>query len=183
MRTALDEIIADESPQQFLGAANGDVQQALSTFFEVQAGEQDEEEQEGGGAAAMPGTFASAAPEPQVESNYTGPRTLDGKPVAGGASWPSASASSSSSRPPRRTGIATLNSGGSSSAGAFRQGASMPEPHSDDEPEHHSSEDDGDDKGQDLYAGGGRSGLNVEDPNKRKSGRKMVDEILKKASE
>ena len=49
-----------------------------------------------------------------------------------------------------------------------------------------SEDDDDDDDGPtDLYAGGGRSGLNVQDPNQQNSGKAggIVADILKKAKE
>lgn len=103
--------------------------------------------------------------------DYTGPRTLDGTP-AGPSKSNHPPSSASRGQPPRRTGIATLGSGGAS-AGGFRQGDS------DSEKDNHTD----DDHDPDLYAGGGRSGLNIEDPNKRKGGRKLVENILKKAAE
>lgn len=46
-------------------------------------------------------------------------------------------------------------------------------------------EDDDDDGPADLYAGGGRSGLNVQDPHQQNSGKAggIVADILKKAKE
>lgn len=112
--------------------------------------------------AQQPG--ASVAPEP-----YTGPRTLDGRPAPESA-LPAAS-SSRSAPPSKRGGIATLGSLGSSSQGHGHA-------HDDDDD---SDDDDEADQPRDLFAGGEKSGLAVQDPSKRSDPRKVVNDILKKA--
>ena len=110
------------------------------------------------------------AEDPQETEAYTGPRTLDGRPAP--AAIPTVG--SSSAAPPRRTGIATL--GGLSQAPAGGHGHA----HDDDD----DSDDEDFDPGEqprDLFAGGEKSGLAVQDPSNRNDPRKVVNDILKKA--
>lgn len=97
---------------------------------------------------------APAAAEETEAETYTGPRTLDGRPAPRAIP-----VIGSSSAPPQR--IATLGSiGGSSHAG------------------HGHGNDDSDEEPRDLFAGGEKSGLAVQDPKNNKS---LINEILKKA--
>jgi len=107
-------------------------------------------------------TPASPQAEEEEESEpYTGPRTLDGRPapqaipsVGGGAS--------STSRP--RGGVATLGSiGGDSHAGHG-----------------HGEDDDSDDEQpRDLFAGGEKSGLAVQDP--KRDPKSLIQDIINTA--
>lgn len=106
-------------------------------------------------------------PEP-----YTGPRTLDGRPAP--QSIPSV-ASSSRAPPKKRGGIATLGSLGQSSAGAGGHGHAHDDDDSDDEDYEPGEEP------RDLFAGGEKSGLAVQDPSNRNDPRKVVNDIIKKA--
>lgn len=99
-----------------------------------------------------------------VESVWTGPRTLDGRPAP--QAIPTTSSSSSSKRPPKKKGLATL----SSITGGHAHD------HDDD-----NDENDGDDLHRDTYAGGEKSGLAVQDPNQRSDPRRMINDLLAKA--
>ncbi|KDN42610.1 SEP-domain-containing protein [Tilletiaria anomala UBC 951] len=160
-------VSADRS-KFFVEAANGDIDAALSTFYES------------GGAE---GTDSGANAEVEVEAGahwlrrtpvgYTGPRTLSGAPAEPiSASWGQADAattsgrasSSASSRPTGRLGgIATLSSmrdeeGGTRArggGGGFRGGIGRI---------HQPEDDEDDDSPPNLFAGGERSGLSVQDP-------------------
>lgn len=124
----------------------------------------DAEEGDDAGAPAA-SSSAAAAPEPE----YTGPRTLDGRPAPQSAF---ASASSASKKAPKRRGIATLGSLGGG------------HDHDDDDDD---DEDDEDEEGKprDLFAGGEKSGLAVQDPdNKPKApahAKKVISDILAQA--
>ncbi|KAH8805756.1 hypothetical protein F5884DRAFT_457805 [Xylogone sp. PMI_703] len=109
--------------------------------------------------------------EEAEEEPYTGPRTLDGRPAPQSA-MPSAASSSSSRNPPRR-GIATL--------GSYNQGDSGHGGHDDDDDDDSDFEDDPRKQPRDLFAGGEKSGLAVQDPPRRNDPRSLVDDILKKA--
>ena len=100
-------------------------------------------------------------------AEYTGPRTLDGRPAPESRTPTVAS----SSRPPRRaprSGIATLGSIANDSAQHGDDDDS-------DDPDYHDDE-----QPRDLFAGGEKSGLAVQDP-RRNDPRNLVDEIIKKA--
>ncbi|PKS07215.1 hypothetical protein jhhlp_005817 [Lomentospora prolificans] len=108
----------------------------------------------------------------QVPDNYTGPRTLDGRPVNVGSS--SQSRAQPAKRQEKKRGVATLSSLGSSRHA-------------------HGSEDDDDEdeegeKGRgDLFAGGEKSGLALRDPTQRpergEGSRGIINDILAKARE
>ena len=108
-----------------------------------------------------------------VPADYTGPRTLDGRPV------PQA-ASSSSSRPARKPaashqkkkGIATLGSLG---------GSSHHHDDDDDDDDDDFDDDDDDDGRGNLFAGGEKSALAVQDPKQEGGPKKIINDILAKA--
>ncbi|KAG5975341.1 hypothetical protein E4U55_007742 [Claviceps digitariae] len=147
-----------EQATQYLDANEWDLLAACDSFF------QDDDE-----AKMDEGQTNSSRPDPEPE--YTGPRTLDGRPAPQAAS---------SSRPrgqpksqPKRTGITTLGSlrGGGRGAGSHQ---------------HDDDDDDDDDDDQDgrgnLFAGGEKSGLAVQDPKQQEAGpRKIINDILAKA--
>lgn len=114
--------------------------------------------------AAPASARASAAAPPE----YIGPRTLDGRPAPQYAQ----SSSSAPKKTQKRTGLATL-----SSIGGRRD-------EDDDE-----DEDDEEDEGRgprDLFAGGEKSGLAVQDPSQREPNsdtRRLLQDILAKARE
>lgn len=116
----------------------------------------------------MEGQASASRAEPK--SDYTGPRTLDGRPAPQAAS--SSRARGHPKSQPKKKGIATL---GSLGGGAH----------------HHDDGDDGDDVFDDaddddsrgnLFAGGEKSGLAVQDPKQQEGGpRKIISDILAKA--
>ncbi|KAI1078640.1 SEP-domain-containing protein [Whalleya microplaca] len=137
---------------QYLSASNWDLAAAAGAYFA-------DEEEEAEAEATGPTTSSSNVP---VSPEYTGPRTLDGRPA------PQAipTVSSSSKRPPKKKGLATLSSlsGGHS------------HDHDDED-----SDDDDDDPHRDTYAGGEKSGLAVQDPNQRADPKRIINDLLAKA--
>lgn len=109
-------------------------------------------------------TAPGAAPEPE----YTGPRTLDGRPAP---QYAAGSSSSAAKKPQKRTGLATLSSLGGG--------------HSHDDSEEDEDYDDEEDERRgprDLFAGGEKSGLAVQDPAQRSSDpRRLINDIVAKA--
>lgn len=139
--------------EQFLISSEWDLEDAAAQYYASQ--EEPADLAEGGPAAAAP-----APPE------YTGPRTLDGRP----APESRAEAVASSSRPHRqaaRTGVATLGSLPSGAHGHDDDDSADEDYHDDEQP-------------RDLFAGGEKSGLAVQDP-RRNDPRSLVDDIIKKA--
>lgn len=149
--------------QQFLATNRWDLAGAAAEYFTSL---------EEGTAGAQ----AGGEDDPEDMSAYIGPRTLDGRPAPASA-IPTVGSSSRSAAQPKRGGIATLGSLGSSSGGG--QGGRG---HA------HDDDDDSDDEDyepgeqpRDLFAGGEKSGLAVQDPSNRNDPRKVVNDILKKA--
>jgi UBX domain-containing protein 1 len=148
---------------EYLTLTNFDLASAVSEYYTSQ----EEEDMAGSGSGS------GAEPENQVPEGYNGPRTLDGRPAPQSTSAiPTVGSSSSSARQPPRRGIATLGSLGQSSSG-----------HGHD----HDDDDDTDDEDytpdenpRDLFAGGEKSGLAVQDP-ARRDPRSLVNDIIKKA--
>lgn len=108
---------------------------------------------------------APAAAEGAEADTYTGPRTLDGRPAP--QTIPSVGSSSGPASRARAAGasggIATLGSiGGNSNAG---QGQG--------------DDDSDDEEPRDLFAGGEKSGLAVQDP--KNNSKSLINDILKKA--
>jgi len=141
-----------------LGANRWDLSSAVTEYFTAQE-EGIQEAQEGG------------EDDPQEAEAYTGPRTLDGRPAP--AAIPTVGSSSRAAAPPKRGGFATLDSLGQASGGHGHA---------------HDDDDDSDDEDfkpgeqpRDLFAGGEKSGLAVQDPNNRNDPKKVVNDILKKA--
>ncbi|KAI2613372.1 SEP-domain-containing protein [Hypoxylon sp. NC1633] len=132
-----------EQATQYLSASNWDLATAAQAFF---ADEEEEAED------------TAAAPAP---ADWTGPRTLDGRPAPA-----SASTSSSSKRPQKKKGLATLSS----------IGGGHSHDHDDDD-----DDDEDDDAHRDTYAGGEKSGLAVQDPAQRTDPRRIINNILAKA--
>ncbi|KAF4468954.1 SEP domain-containing [Fusarium albosuccineum] len=141
-----------EEARQYLEAHNWDMAEASNAWFR-------DAEEDGRDTSTAP-----AAPD-----NYTGPRTLDGRPA------PEASGSSSqAARKPvsqqKKKGIATLGSLG---------GGSHQHDHGDDDEDDFDPEDD-DGRGN-LFAGGEKSGLAVQDPKQEGGPKKIINDILAKA--
>lgn len=111
--------------------------------------------------------------DPQVPEAYTGPRTLDGRPAP--ASIPTVAPTARSAPPPKRGGIATLDSLNQASSGAGHGHAHDDDDDSDDE-------DFENEQPRDLFTGGEKSGLAVQDPsNKQNNPSRLVSDIMKKA--
>ena len=152
----------------FVESAGGDVESALSTYYETEGaggeGQGDEAEVEGEETDAAP-------PE------STGPRTLSGQPApAEPTNWASQAAPSSG----RRQGTGFSAGGGVATLSNIqdRSGPAGGEEDSDD------SDDDA--KGPaNFFTGGERSGLNVQNPDHRpgRNAPEVVQNILKKAAE
>lgn len=143
--------------QQYLAANRWDLSSAAAEYFTAQ-----EEAAEQGGD------------DPQEAEAYTGPRTLDGRP----APQQAIPVASSSSAPPKRGGIATLGSLGQRSAGGHAGHR-----HAHDDGDDDDDDDDDFEPGEeprDLFAGGEKSGLAVQDP-ARNDPKNVVNDILKKA--
>ncbi|KAI0909916.1 hypothetical protein F4823DRAFT_592014 [Ustulina deusta] len=117
--------------------------------------DEDEEMNAAAGAAS-----SSAAPP-----DYTGPRTLDGRPAP--QPIPTTSSASSSKRPQKKKGLATLSSLG---GGHAHDDGNDDDVHDAADPAH-----------RDTYAGGEKSGLAVQDPNQRADPRRMINNLLSKA--
>jgi UBX domain-containing protein 1 len=104
-----------------------------------------------------------------ADDGWTGPRTLDGRPA------PASSSSRPTRKPasqPKRKGIATLGSLG---------GGSHQHDDDDDDDDGDFGEDDEDDNRGNLFAGGEKSGLAVQDPKQEGGPRKIINDILAKA--
>ncbi|KAI1802637.1 SEP-domain-containing protein [Daldinia bambusicola] len=140
--------ISTEQATQYLSANNWDLAAAAQAYFA-------DEEEDDGGASGNASTTADY-------SNYTGPRTLDGRPAP--QSIPTTS--SSSKRAPKKKGLATLRS----------LGGGHGHDHDDND-----DDDDDDESHRDTYAGGEKSGLAIQDPNQRPDSRQIVNDILAKA--
>ncbi|AEO63053.1 uncharacterized protein THITE_2107893 [Thermothielavioides terrestris NRRL 8126] len=137
---------------EYLSASQWDIGSAVASYYA------DMEE----GQEAPAATASGAVPGPE----YTGPRRLDGRPAPEYA----ATSSSAAKKPQKRTGLATLSSLGSG--------------HDHDESDDDDYDDDDDERRgpRDLFAGGEKSGLAVQDPAQRSSDpRRLIQDILAKA--
>lgn len=147
---------------QFLESNQWELSGAVSEFYTSQ---------EEGGAEDHGG-----AEVPQVPEGYTGPRTLDGRPAPTSA-IPTVGSSSRPARQAPRSGFATLDSLNQGSGGGH---AGHGHGHDDDDD---SDDEDYEDEQppRDLFAGGEKSGLAVQDPPRRNDPRSLVNDIIKKA--
>ncbi|KAF7899223.1 uncharacterized protein EAF01_008436 [Botrytis porri] len=155
--------ITNASPseaQQFLSANQWDYASAMTEFFTAQ--------EEGNAGASEP---IDSNDQTETPTPYTGPRTLDGRPAPDNGKKP-AKPTATAGRAGGRGGIATLGSlnQGSSSHGDRINNADDSDP--DYEP---------DEQPRDLFAGGEKSGLAVQDPSRKPDARKIVGDILKQA--
>ncbi|TLD31099.1 hypothetical protein PspLS_02475 [Pyricularia sp. CBS 133598] len=137
----LTGVSANEA-KTYLTTYHWDMDQALQAFYE-------DEDDDTPGARAMPA--------PGQEDSYTGPRTLDGRPVP----YSSGATASSSQAPKKSTGGSKLRTLGDLSAH--------------DDEEHQDDEE----KRRSLFAGGEKSGLAVQDPSQ--APRDLVRDIIEKA--
>ncbi|KAL2195237.1 hypothetical protein P885DRAFT_41279 [Corynascus similis CBS 632.67] len=143
-----------EQATEYLSGSKWDIDSAVTSYYtDMEEGEQ-----------APASTSSAAAAEPA----YTGPRTLDGRPAP---QYASASSSSTAKKPQKRTGLATLSSIGGGHS------------HDDSEEDDDYEDEDDDRRGpRDLFAGGEKSGLAVQDPAQRSSDpRKLIGDIVAKA--
>lgn len=88
-----------ETAKEHLEAANGNLEMAMSSFFEIQAASGAPiapTEAEGGNESVAAQGDMPEANEPTADQSYTGPRTLDGRPAP---AMPSSASASSSSKP------------------------------------------------------------------------------------
>ncbi|KAK5656780.1 hypothetical protein OQA88_4328 [Cercophora sp. LCS_1] len=133
---------------EYLTSSTWDLDSAVTAFF----ADQDETE----------------APAAAAEPEYTGPRTLDGRPAP---QYAGVSSSSAGKKPQKRTGLATLTSIGGGHS------------HEDDDDDDDEDDEDDDRRGpRDLFAGGEKSGLAVQDPSQRSNDpRRLIDDIVAKA--
>ncbi|RFU79896.1 sep domain-containing [Trichoderma arundinaceum] len=142
-----------ELATQYLESNDWDMLSACNSFFH----DEDERNDERRRQQAADGTL----------EQYSGPRTLDGRPAP---QEDFSSAASRKSNQQKKKGIATLGSLGSSAA------------HHDDDDEDDDYDDDEDDDGRgNLFAGGEKSGLAVQDPKQEGGSRKIISDILAKA--
>jgi UBX domain-containing protein 1 len=99
---------------------------------------------------------------------YTGPRTLDGRPAP---EYANKASSSTAKKPQKRTGMATLSDLG---GGHSHDDSDDDDDYEDDEDERRGP--------RDLFAGGEKSGLAVQDPAQRSSDpRRLINDIVAKA--
>jgi UBX domain-containing protein 1 len=98
-------------------------------------------------------------------ANYSGPRTLDGRPAPESAAEPSGAKAGASSRR-AQGGMRTLRDiQGHPEAG------------------HDQDDDDSDDENQDLYAGGEKSGLSVQNPGSARDPQAAIREMMRRAGQ
>ncbi|ROV93584.1 hypothetical protein VMCG_08074 [Cytospora schulzeri] len=143
---------------EYLEASQWNLSAAVGSYFA------DDEE----APASAAGSSSQAVPEPE----YTGPRTLDGRPAPQSA-FPSSS--SSSKKPAKKKGLATLSSIG---------GGGNDHDHDHDDDDDDDEEDDMNDRRgpRDLFAGGEKSGLAVQDPSRNAADpQNVIKDILAKA--
>ena len=144
---------------EYLNNYDWDMDAAVASYYTEQ---EDNSASNTGGASASASASAPAPPE------YTGPRTLDGRPAP---QYAQSSSSAPKKKTQKRTGLATL-----SSIGGGR-----------DEDDDDDDEEEEEGRGpRDLFAGGEKSGLAVQDPSNREGNsdtRRLLHDILAKARE
>ena len=149
--------------EQYLTAANGDLQTAASLYFDG-SGPQEEEEEEHD--EEMAGDDQNQPPNPPHQPG--GGRTLGGDYVPPPPAASSSSQPAPAARQPQR-GLRTLGDLQSSSGGHGHS-------HDDDDDD----EDYKDDDQHDFFTGGEKSGLAVQNPNQRNP-RDHINNILRRA--
>ncbi|CAO1624422.1 unnamed protein product [Sympodiomycopsis kandeliae] len=157
----------------FVESANGDLEAAIAAYFENDGGQ----DAAASSTATASASAAPAAPGPSAAapsasstaaSASDGPRTLSGAPAEPlPAGWGS-SASTSSSSPATNSGSRKAGAGFSASGGSRGGGIATLRDYRDEEPSNRrggGDDDDDDDRDpENLYAGGERSGLSVQNP-------------------
>lgn len=150
-----------DEAREYLERTNNSVRNAVAAYY----ADQDEEiaEERDGEREYGESNTASAS---NAETPYTGPRTLDGRPAP---QYASASSSSAPKKAAKKKGLATLSSLGGG------------HDHDDDDDDDDDDYEEG--KGpRDLFAGGEKSGLAVQDPSQGPSNaQKVIKDILAKA--
>ncbi|KAI0858302.1 hypothetical protein F4860DRAFT_320622 [Xylaria cubensis] len=146
--------VGTEQATNYLAISNWDLEAAVQSYYA------DEDENETTAAAGGSGEASSSAAPP----DYTGPRTLDGRPAP--QAIPTTS-SAASKRPQKKKGLATLSSLGGGGA----------HDHDDDDDD----EDNDDAARRDTYAGGEKSGLAVQDPSQGVDPKRLINDLLSKA--
>ncbi|KAG0139187.1 hypothetical protein CROQUDRAFT_55075 [Cronartium quercuum f. sp. fusiforme G11] len=181
--------IDTEQARFFVESAGGDLEAALSTFYETVGSTNL-------GAAATTSASTQSATSQQPSQQLTGPRTLSGAPAADlPAEWRRTGTSNSTARNPAPksggitsfgdlTGSSAPRKTGKGGISTLKDIVSGSSPASGDMSEDE-DEEGGRDSIPDLYAGGGKSGLNVQDPSQQNGGKPagIVADILKKAKE
>lgn len=127
--------------------------------------------QEEASGASTAGRNSTDSPNDQPPP-YTGPRTLDGRPAPETGKQPAKSASAAS-RAGGRGSIATL---GSLNQGSSEHGGHMDDDDGSNDPDYEPGEEP-----RDLFAGGEKSGLAVQDPSRRPDAKKIIGDIIKQA--
>ncbi|RYP38003.1 hypothetical protein DL767_002731 [Monosporascus sp. MG133] len=143
--------------KEYLTATNGNLEAAVQAYF---ADAEEDETQ-----ATTPPAAAAGSSSHAVADDYTGPRTLDGRPAPQAIPTTSRSAAK---KPQKKTGLATLSSIGAGNA------------NDDDEDDDDEADFDPRDP-RNTYAGGEKSGLAVQDPSQRSDPKKLLNDILAKA--
>jgi UBX domain-containing protein 1 len=162
------EFVPNATPEQatqYLSANDWDLDGAAASLMaDIDEAEDDAAADTAPQASAASASASASASQP-APPEYTGPRTLDGRPAPAYAG----SSSSASKKPqPKKKGLATLSSLGGGG-----------HDHEDDD-----SDEDYDDAHapRDTYAGGEKSGLALQDPNNRSSDpQRIINDLLAKA--
>ncbi|CAK7226867.1 protein phosphatase regulator [Sporothrix bragantina] len=146
--------VSSSEASGFLDAADWDADAALAEYYQSQED-------------AAAGTAAGTDAAPTVDPSYTGPRTLDGRPAPHAQSAAPASSSSRAAPQAKKRGLMTMSSlRGGEPSGHGHGGHGHGHGHDDDDDDDDYSDDDDENNGGrgDLFAGGEKSGLAVQDP-------------------
>ncbi|KAF2021243.1 SEP-domain-containing protein [Aaosphaeria arxii CBS 175.79] len=159
--------LAPAEAEQYLAAANGDLQIAASLFFEGSrlSAPYSEGDDDSASDNDMAGDDQQQNPNPNVPQG--GGRTLDGSYVPGPASSSSGQPAQGRQAPAQR-GLRTLGD---------LQGRSGGHGHGHD---HDDDDEEDDQENQDFFAGGEKSGLAVQNPNQANP-RDQINSILRRA--
>ncbi|ERT00474.1 UBX domain-containing protein 1 [Sporothrix schenckii 1099-18] len=172
--------VSSSEATDFLDAADWDADAALAEFYQSQ------EDATSGAAAASGAAAPAAGAAAATDASYTGPRTLDGRPAPqsySNSGSSSRAASTSSRQPqPKRKGLMTMSSLQNSSGSGSGHGHGHAH---DDDDDNYDSDDEDDKRGRgDLFAGGEKSGLAVQDPTvggPSSDARRVMRDIVAKA--
>ncbi|CAO1623333.1 unnamed protein product [Parajaminaea phylloscopi] len=158
----------------FLESSGGDLEAAIATYYESEGGVSDEMNENAGSPGV--GQSASASAADSRPAATSGPRTLSGAPAE---PLPEGWGSSSNSGATRRTTGSTRATGGGGGIRTFRDLSAQQEG------SRGGDSDDSDREPENLFAGGERSGLNVQNPDARRRAdhSDAVKEILRQAAQ